>query len=390
MAKLRCGVVLCYADAVVIIPTSPFVFEGPVPPDQLAGREEELAALRDRATHGRFCLLYAPRRYGKTSLIGRLAADAGRDRDLVVVPVDLQGVLTLDDISRRIAAAYRGLGRSAVRDAALRVLAASADAMMRSAGRKVGLDLGGGLIRPHQHSPDAALEALLDVPWEVAGRTGTRLLVVFDEFQAIADVKRADAVLRSKIQHQRERVSYLFSGSEQSVLAALFAERAAPLYGQAERFELGPLPDDVATDYVTGRFAETDKAPGEALSPLVAAAEGHPQRLNLLAHYVWAQVPSGGEATADAWLAALDAALSHARSEFDAIWSSLGAGQRKALRVASWGEPISGAAALRLGLVGGGATSARQGLVRAGILDEAGRVIDPLLAAWMRRSYPNV
>ncbi|MDP9404618.1 MAG: ATP-binding protein [Actinomycetota bacterium] len=372
------------------VETSPFVFEGPVPPDDLAGREEELAALRDRATHGRFCLLYAPRRYGKTSCIGRLAADAERDREVVVVPVDLQGVLTLDDISRRIAAAYRGLGRSPVRDAALRILTASADAMMRTAGRKVGLDLGGGLIRPHEHPPAAALEALLDVPWEAAGRTGTRLLVVLDEFQAIADVERADAVLRSKIQHQRDRVSYLFSGSEQSVLAALFAERAAPLYGQAERFELGPLPDDVATDYVSGRFTETDKDPGPALSPLVGAAEGHPQRLNLLAHYLWGQVRTGGEATTDDWLAALDAALRHARSEFDAIWSSLGASQRKALRLASWGEPFSGAAARRLGLAGGAATSAREGLVRIGIIGRAGTVIDPLLAAWMRRSYPSV
>lgn len=372
------------------VETSPFVFEGPVPPDQLAGREKELAALRDRATHGRFCLLYAPRRYGKTSLIGRLAADAARDRDLVVVPVDLQGVLTLDDISRRMAGAYRGLGRSPVRDAALRVLAASADAMMRTAGRKVGLDLGSGLIRPADHPPAAALEALLEVPWEVAGRTGMRLLVVLDEFQAIADVDRADAVLRSRIQHQRERVSYLFSGSEQSVLAALFSERAAPLYGQAERFELGPLPDEVATAYVSGRFAETDRDPGEALSPLIGAAEGHPQRLNLLAHHLWGQVPAGGEATADDWVTALDASLRHARSEFDAIWSSLGASQRKGLRLASWGAPLSGAAAKRLGLTGGAATSARKSLVRSGILSETGGVIDPLLAAWMRRSYPSV
>lgn len=364
------------------------MFEGPLSPYHLAGREEELAALRDRAAHGRFCLLYAPRRYGKTSLIGRLAADAQRDRELVVVPVDLQGVLTLDDISRRLAGAYRGLGRSPARDAALRVLAASGDAMLRSAGRKVGLDLGGGLIRPDDHPPAAALEALLDVPWEVAGRTGARLLVVLDEFQAIADVGRADAVLRSKIQHQRQRVSYLFSGSEQSVLAALFSDRAAPLYGQAERFQLRPLPDDVATDYVAGRFSDTGKDPGEALSPLIGAAEGHPQRLNLLAHYLWGQVAADAEATDDDWVAALDAASRHAQPELDAIWSSLGASQRKALRLASWGQPLSGAAAKRLGLTGGAATSAREGLVRASIIDDTGKVIDPLLASWMR-SYPS-
>ena len=141
---------------------------------------------------------------------------------------------------------------------------------------------------------------------------------------------------------------------------------------------------------MAARFAATDRSPGAALSALIGAAEGHPQRLNLLAHQLWGQVAAGGEAGLDDWVAALDAALSHARPELDAIWSSLGSSQRKAVRLAAWGQPLSGAAAKRLGLVGGAATSARDGLVRAGVLGTGGRVIDPLLAAWMRRSYPSV
>src|SRR5215210_201268 len=94
------------------IETSPFVFDGPVPPAQLAGRDGELAALRDRATHGRFCLLYGPRRFGKTSVIGRLAHDCEADKDLAVVVCDLHGVLTMDDISRRLAAAFSDLNHA--------------------------------------------------------------------------------------------------------------------------------------------------------------------------------------------------------------------------------------------------------------------------------------
>ena len=108
------------------IETSPFVFEGPVPPEQLAGRERELAALRDRAMHGRFVLLYGPRRFGKTSIIHRLRSDAELDRDLVVLVVDLQGVLTLDEISHRLTAAYERLTPTRVRDTVTRLLAAVA------------------------------------------------------------------------------------------------------------------------------------------------------------------------------------------------------------------------------------------------------------------------
>ncbi len=57
-------------------------------------------------------------------------------------------------------------------------------------------------------------------------------------------------------------------------------ERAAPLYGRAERFELGPLPASVAAEYVAEQFASTGRAAGPALRPLVQAAAGHPQRLS--------------------------------------------------------------------------------------------------------------
>lgn len=370
------------------IETSPFVFEGPVPPEQLAGRERELAALRDRATHGRFVLLYGPRRFGKTSIIHRLRSDAELDRDLVVLVVDLQGVLTLDEISHRLTAAYERLTPTRVRDTVTRLLAAVADAAARGAGRKVGLDLGAGIVRAPEDPPASTLEALLDIPYDAAKRAGTRFLVVLDEFQAVADVDRAAAVVRARIQHQRDRVSYLFSGSEQGVLAALFADRAAPLYGQAERFELGPLPADVAADYVAGRFDETERSAGDGLGPLVETASGHPQRLNLLAHHLWGEVEPGGSASKEDWVSALELSLAHARPEFDAIWASLIGSQRRALRLAAWGEPLHGAAASRLSLGGGAGTAAKKALIRASILTEGATVIDPLLAVWLRRQYP--
>lgn len=370
------------------IETSPFVFEGPVPPELFAGREAELAALRDRAAHGRFCLLYGPRRYGKTSLIARLAADAADDRDLAVLRVDLQGVLSLDDVSRRLAAAYGGLDHHRLRPALTRLLAALAEAALRAVGRRAGVDLGYGIIRAEDTPPASTLEALLGVPWDAAGRTGTRVLVVLDEFQAIADVERADAVLRSKIQHQRERVSYLFCGSEQGVLRALFSDRAAPLYGQAERFELGPLPAVVAADYVAARFAETGRDAGVALGPLVQVAAGHPQRLNLLAHHLWNHVPDEAAATGDDWLSALETTLAYVDPELVAVWAALSTSQRKALRLAAWGEAPFGAAARRLGLGSGSAQAARQALERRSVLNAAGQIVDPLLGLWIRRQHP--
>ncbi|MGH9068519.1 MAG: hypothetical protein ACRD0J_13685, partial [Acidimicrobiales bacterium] len=118
------------------------------------------------------------------------------------------------------------------------------------------------------------LEGLLRLPYEAAIKTGCRVLVVFDEFQAVAGIANADAVLRSQIQHQRERVSYLFCGSERHLLQAIFADSARPLYGQAEQLRLGPLSPEAAVELVTVKFAETGREAGSALTHLVDLVGG--------------------------------------------------------------------------------------------------------------------
>lgn len=363
---------------------SPFVFDGPLPPEEVIGRDEELGTLRDRAARGRFVLLHAPRRYGKTSLIHRLAHDAATDGDLAVVIVDLEGVLTLDDIARRVHHAYGRLPRTPFGRAIGGALAAAGAA---------GLTAGwGGLSLSPRPPTEAApvLEALLAMPYEAAGKTGGRVLVVLDEFQAIAPVANADAVLRSQIQHQRDRVSYLFSGSEQSLLRAVFADRARPLYGQAEQVALGPLPGEVATDLVVSRFTATGRDPGAALPPLVATADGHPQRLAFLADALWHATPEGDVADGETWAGALDTALRRSNAEFLAVENGLPMTQRKVALLLALGEPPTGAASERMGLSKGAARGALDALVDKGHAhDRDGRIrlVDPLYGAWLRNRF---
>lgn len=364
--------------------TSPFVFDGPLPPGDVVGRDQELAALRDRAAHGRFVLLHAPRRYGKTSLVNRLAHEASQDRDLAVVTVDLEGVLTIDDIARRFQYAYRRLPRTAFGKAVGTALSA-----LGAAG--VVLSRGGVTLTPRPADEAAPLlEHLLTLPYESAAKVGTRVLVVLDEFQAIAQVANADAVLRSQIQHQRDRVSYLFAGSEQSLLRTIFADRARPLFGQAEQVGLGPLPGEVAAELVATKFDQTERDAGSALAPLVATAAGHPQRLGFLADSLWQVTEPGSVADQSQWRAALDRALRRANAEFVALESGLAMTQRKVALLLAIGEPPTGAAAGRMGLSKGAARGALQALLDKGHAtrgDDRTVLVDPLYGAWLRHRF---
>jgi hypothetical protein len=293
-------------------------------------------------------------------------------------------VLTLDDIARRFQHAYRrlpqtGFGRAI--NAATAGLAAAGVAFSR----------GGLTVAPRSPAESAPLlERLLELPYDAAAKVGTRVLVVLDEFQAIAPIRNADAVLRSQIQHQRDRVSYLFSGSEQSLLHAIFADHARPLYGQAEQVPLGPLPPEIASAFVDDHFAATDRGAGAALAPLIETASGHPQRLAFLADSLWHSTDEGSVADLATWASALDRALRRANAELLALEGGLPMTQRKVALLLALGESPTGAAASRMGLSKGSASGALDALVDKGHAHERDggiRLVDPLYAAWLRNRF---
>lgn len=368
---------------------SPFIHDGPLPPDRLIGRGRESAVLREWARAGRFVALTAPRRYGKTSLIGKVARDAERDDHTAVVVADLYDVASTADLVIRLERAWATHTPTRLRQAVSRVLA----------GAHVGLSLAGtgftvALAERPGTDPLPALHALLDLPNQLpVSADHARVLIVLDEFQSLSRVAGAEALLRSHAQHQRDVASYLFAGSEPGMLAAAFGERSRPFYGQAETFRLGRLSGRELADAIADDFERTERHVGAALSELIAASEGHPQRAMLLAHLLWSRVPEGEVATAEHWAAALEDALARVDAEARAVLGGLPAGERKTLRaVAEYGGPMNARALQTLDLAKTTAAGAARELLADGVLEhEEGtwRVVDPLLGRWIRRELPT-
>jgi uncharacterized protein len=370
---------------------NPFRFSEPVPTDELLDRDEEAQTLLERAQSGNNSRLVAPRRYGKTSLLARLVEDARR-AGWAAVYVDFFGVLTLDDIARRIERAYAAelQGRSATWFAGVR-------RMLRPT-----LRVGGGPIPPGIEvavDPQAEPPLLerLALPAQLYERDDTRTLIVFDEFQDILATKeRADAVIRSEIQHHGDAASYVFAGSHVGMMRNLFSDRRRAFYGQAGPVDLPPLrPDDVA-EYVSHRFEATGKQVGAVLGPLLDASQGHPQRTMLLAHMLWELTPAGAGATEEIWLSAYDEVMHHIRDELRAAWSALPTSQRRVLTaIAENSEGLYAAGRRQGGSRGGAVLSAAEALRDRGDIVESPsatsgwRLVDPLLAAWVNEGRPG-
>jgi uncharacterized protein len=375
----------------MITDVNPFVYSRPVAPEDVVDREEEVRRLLQHAVGGHYARLYAPRKYGKTSLLTRALHDGERDEGLIPVLVDLYRVSSIADVTVRLERAYARQLKGELRS--------RIESFLQRTG--VGLSLGAlGISARLQLEPTAdpmpALHALLDLPLRLEASGGYRAFIAFDEFQDIGRIDGLDGLVRSHIQHHGEVASYVFAGSEPALMRLLFETKERPLYGSAVPMRLGRLADGDLAAYVSERFEQTGRSAGEALGPLLHAAQGHPQRAILLAHRLWEEVGAAAEGTLDDWDAAHAAALRELEPEFDAQWRGLDVSQQKTLRalLLGGGSAYRAAALRRLELT---KDVVRRALPRLAAtaeieaLDEGGyTIVDPLFAEWIGRLNDRV
>lgn len=364
--------------------SNPFVYSRPLTPAEAAPRTRDADHLVALAEGGHNATLVAPRRMGKTSLLNQVQREA-ENAGMHSVLVDLSDVLSIEDVAARLDLAFRKMRGP---------LGKLVSDHLGSIGLALPFQLGG--ITAGRPSPTAdatkALHGLLELPVRIYEKTGKRVLVALDEFQALAALKGMDGVFRSHLQHQGEAASYLFAGSEPTMLRTMFADRARPLYGQAEIVVLDRLDAGDATVFVRSRFEQTRRDPGDTVLPLVGLADGHPQRLVLLAHHLWGMTEPGSPADMRAFRNAFEVAMRQIDPELRFQWDGLPANERRVLRaVASELSPMTLTGMSLAGLASrSSAQSALRALVDAGVVErgagELPRIVDPLFAHWIRRN----
>ncbi len=363
---------------------NPFRYSGPVSSGELIGRDAETEQLQRTAEEGNNSRLVAPRRYGKTSLLRRLT-DEVRTDGWEAVYVDFFGVVTLADVAQRIDRAYgRDLSRPVARwyDGLRRTLS--------------GVTVGAGPVTAGVSLAvgTQALQDRLDLPRRVHAKHGRRVLVVFDEFQGVLTAQRdVDAIIRAEIQHHAEVASYVFAGSHVGMMRELFGNRRRAFYAQARELALPPLSDHETAAFLAHRFTRTGRDIGTALGPLLDVAAGHPQRTILLAHALWERTDSGGTADETSFADGLARTLTELLSEFQGLWSSLPSGQRRV--IVQVAENAAGLYAIGTAGRGGSLGTALTALADRGeVVADPGsrtghRIVDPLLALWLREGRPQ-
>lgn len=370
---------------------SPFMYEEPIDPGDLVDREEELSTLVTRAIDGRNSRLEGPRRFGKTSLSGAVLTQC-RAQGCVTVYVNFLGVLTVADVTERIERAYSQQLDGALKrwlDGLIRIWKPN----FKAAPGGVGVG-----VAPQPNS--MALLDRLALPVKMNSRYGKRCVIAFDEFQDVIRIPGVAATFRSELEQQGKAAAYIFSGSHPGLMQDMFADRRHAFFSQASPVPLLPLPADALVDFISNRFSEGRRDPGEALGPLLDLTTGHPQRTMQAAHHLYVHTKPNQAATASDWGEVLKHIFTEASSEIYMQWENLTDIEQRVMSViAARSVKLNGARAQQdFGLTKGGQNAdAVDHLTRDGHILKAQdtatgwQVVDPLMDIWLRngREWPE-
>ena len=379
--------------------TNPFRFGSLALDEDFADREAEIAELADDVRNGQDVVVFAPRRYGKSSLLWAAARSLGAN-SVLVAQVDLTTTPSKERLAAALAASiYEQIASplERVREKALapfRGLSIRPTITIDPENGSLSFSFG---VAPRQPDIDATLERLLELPAELGGTRHRRTALVIDEFQEIVDIDpHLPKLLRAVFQRQPE-VSHVYLGSKRHVMERIFSDANEPFWRSAKPVELGPIETGPFSTFIESRFRDSGKeAAPDAVETLLRLTGGHPYATQELCYFLWQQTPNGEIATADRLSRALEAVLRSENAHFSLLWEDASGVQKLVLQALAQepGRPFTAAYRERHDLPA--ATNVQKALKalekREVVVGSGGeyRIGEPFLAEWLNRQRAEI
>ncbi|GHT56678.1 ATPase [Spirochaetia bacterium] len=264
---------------------NPFKYGTIVHGDDFFDRKEECSRIVETLMGGNNIVLYAPRRFGKTSLVFKVM-DQLEKRNITCVYFDFMTVYSPESFVRLYAKALSAKQTSL--DKFVKTFASviknirPALSFNTEGEAEFSVDFANATV------DETVVAQLLDMP-ETLGGKNKKVIVFFDEFQEAVKLHHInfENILRSKIQ-QQVNTSYLFLGSKTHILHELFDNKKRAFYHSASQISIGPLPEADTIKYLQKKLSASgitlDADTGQYL---ISVAGNIPHYIQLLASEVW-------------------------------------------------------------------------------------------------------
>ena len=267
----------------------PFVYGVAAEEMYFTDREKETFRLTMNFENGLNTIIISPRRWGKTSLVNKVAEQMKNHSEIRIVRMDAFSVRTPEDF-------YRMFATEIIKQTATRV-----EEWMENAKRFLSslvpvVTMSADPMSPVSFSLKSVVsnydEEVLTLPERIAKEKNIHIIICIDEFQQIGELN--DSVtfqkkLRSVWQHQHS-VSYCLYGSKRHLLMNMFGSRSYPFYKFGDMIFLERIPIQYWYEYIQKRFEQAGKnISSEIIDQIYAYVDGNSSYVQQLSWLVWAR-----------------------------------------------------------------------------------------------------
>ena len=266
--------------------------EGVAKGEAFVNREAERECLSKRISYNQHSVLIAPRKYGKTSLVMKVAAEM----KIAYCAIDFLAAYSEECIRDQLAdkvgcLVFDLLPRAAkAKEKLVDIFKKLKPEISLSAfGQRLSLSLSNNSLKD-------ITELLLKLD-ETAQCFKKRAVIFIDEFQQIGKIKNYHSI-EAAIRHAVERsenVAYVFSGSDRGLLEQMFGDQGRPLYRLCHTMSLERMTQRSYTAHLQ-QLAHKQwgkELSQEVLDGIFSSTELHPFYMNVLCQNVWeGQFPS--------------------------------------------------------------------------------------------------
>lgn len=310
---------------------NPFAYSNYVTGESFCNRKKELSELFGYVKGSQNVLLYSHRRYGKSSVIQQLFQEIkGKNLNISPMYVELYGTISEKDFITRT---FQGLNQL---ESNFERLLQSVSNALRKIKLNLNIDPGTGStsISPSFEAVNEklVLEELMNILLKYSQKR--KLVIAFDEFQEVANYTEEgfEKRLRSFIQ-QHQNICYIFSCSQQHLIAEMFNSHSRAFYKSAESFPLDKIESRHYIPWVQKLFSRKNiHLPGELIEEIAARFENHPMYIQNFLFHLWEEL--GEREFSNDIIDKIENAIIEKRSlEHTVLWETLSINQKKTLKL---------------------------------------------------------
>ncbi len=376
--------------------TNPFRYGDLALDRAFTNRTDEIKELRSDMRNGQNVVVFAPRRYGKSSLLWRAAQELIRSEDVLVAQVDLMKTPTKERLAEKLAASiYEDVASPLlkIRDRAagvFRGLRITPTMTVNSDGT-IGFSFSAG--HPAEDI-NGTLEHLLELPAALGAERSRRVALVFDEFQQIVEIDPGLLPLLRSVFQEQPDVAHVYLGSKRHMMERIFNDENEPFWRSAKQMELGVIPPPAFARFIRARFEQTSRSVEDGvIDALLETTHSHPYGTQELAYALWEVTAESGTATRRHLDEALTRVLRSENAHFSVVWERAPKAQRLLLEALAIdpGQPTLSAAYRRKHDLPGPSSVQRalEALVAHELAERQRngyRIAEPFLAEWIVRN----